>query len=254
MAPQSGVPWLGSMHHESYVRSRSVVALLVQEVSAVARHAHALQRDHHAPLIGLGQMPVLAPLHRDARDDLAVLLMMFALLRCHGDEELLLEPFRKLRQDFLLAPPHHDGRERGRHPIEIAVAGHPSVLVFRLVRVEETVRGSKPERIDEVDDRHQLLEPVLERRAGENDGVIGGDSLDRSGGARRPVLDALRLVEDHQIGSPAADAIEIGVNGVVVRDLEEGLFAERAARAGMRPSITTRGGRRRERSPATIGV
>src|SRR5204863_7134950 len=116
-------------------------------------------------------MTVLAPLHRDSRDDLPVLLMMLDLLRRHGHEEWLLDPFRKLLENFLLAPPQNHGRERRRNAIEIAVAGHAPVFVFRLMRVEELVRRAEPEGIDEVDDRHQLFERVLERRAGEDDRI-----------------------------------------------------------------------------------
>src|SRR5215218_6202356 len=39
--------------------------------------------------------------------------------------------------------------------------------------------------------------------------------------SRRPVLDPLRLVEDDQVGRPAGDEIQVGVDRVVVRDLEE---------------------------------
>ena len=62
--------------------------------------------------------------------------------------------------------------------------------------VQQAERRPEAIEIDELHDRDQFFEPILERRAGEHDGVGRVDLLDAAGDARAPVLDALRLVED----------------------------------------------------------
>ena len=69
----------------------------------------------------------------------------------------------------------------------------------------------------------EFLQPVFQRRAGQHDGVFGGQALDAARGAGFPVLDALGFVQHDQIGRPAADRLGVAVDHVVVGDLEEGL-------------------------------
>ena len=52
--------------------------------------------------------------------------------------------------------------------------------------------------IDEVEDRPQVAEPVLDRRAGERDARVGLERLDGLGLLGRRILDRLGLVEDGQ--------------------------------------------------------
>ena len=91
---------------------------------------------------------------------------------------------------------------------------------------EKAERGAQPMLIHELDDREQLFQPILQRCAGENDRVGRCDPLDRTGDARGPVLDALGLIENDQIGRPTGDQIQIGVHGVVVGDLVKALGSE----------------------------
>ena len=65
-----------------------------------------------------------------------------------------------------------------------------------------------------------------ERGAGEHESVGRGDLLHAAGGSRVPVLDALRLVEDHEIRRPCRDQVEVPVHRVVVGDLVEALRPE----------------------------
>ena len=98
--------------------------------------------------------------------------------------------------------------------------------------VQQAEGRSKTEAIDELHDGDQFFQPVLQRRAGQHDGVGRGDLLDAAGGARVPVLDALGLVEDDQVGRPRVDQVEIAMNGVVIGDLEEGVGGEVDLAAG----------------------
>ena len=54
----------------------AVVGLVVEQVGAVAGHAHVLQGDLQPPLVGVRQEAGLAPALDDARDDVAVLVVV----------------------------------------------------------------------------------------------------------------------------------------------------------------------------------
>lgn len=86
--------------------------------------------------------------------------------------------------------------------------------------------------VDELDDGDELLDAVLERRAGQDQGERRGDLLDAPRDPRAPVLDPLRLVEDHELRRPPADEVEVVVERVVPRHLQERrVRVRRSARA-----------------------
>ena len=62
----------------------------------------------------------------------------------------------------------------------------------------ELLRRSQQPGIDEVEDRPQVAEPVLDRRAGERDARVGLELLDGPGLLGAGILDRLRLVEHGQ--------------------------------------------------------
>ena len=76
----------------------AVVGFPVQEIGAVAGHAHVLQGAGQAALVGVREKAGLAPAVDDAGDDFAVFLMMAALLRGHGHEQRVVHPFGQLVQ------------------------------------------------------------------------------------------------------------------------------------------------------------
>src|SRR5260221_643849 len=57
----------------------AVIRALIEQIRAVTRHAHPLQGDHQPALVTLGEVAVSAPFRRDARHDLLILLVIFAL-------------------------------------------------------------------------------------------------------------------------------------------------------------------------------
>src|SRR5262249_5988405 len=199
-----------------------------------ALYAHTVERNVQSPLVGFVQEAVAAPLVDDADHDLAILLVVRELLGRHRQDEALLEPARELRQDLGLAPPDEYRRQCATDPVEIAVADHPASVVDELVVVEEAVRRPEPVAVDELDERDQLLESVLQRGTAEDDRVGRPDLLDAPRSARRPVLDALGLVEDYDVGRPALNHLEVAVDGVVVGDLVESVGEELGVPRGKR--------------------
>lgn len=72
-----------------FVRFDPEVRLVIQQVGAVAAHAHVLETNHEPALIGLREELVPAPLRHDPRDSLAVLLVVRTLLARHRHNKVL---------------------------------------------------------------------------------------------------------------------------------------------------------------------
>ena len=69
---------------------------------------------------------------------------------------------------------------------------------------DERRAGPDEARVGEVEDRPQVAEPVLDRRAGERQPGVGRDAAQLLGGVARRVLDRLRLVEHDRAPSASA--------------------------------------------------
>jgi len=69
--------------------------------------------------------------------------------------------------------------------------------------------------INHLDQRMQFVQLVFHRRAGEHEAARAVDPSHRLGGAGRPVLDALRLIEDEQIHPPLLDRRQITVQAII---------------------------------------
>ena len=109
-------------------------------------------------------------------------------------------------------------------------------------------RGQAPLRlqrhvVDPLDDRRQLVDPVLHRRAGQHETVRRIQALDRQRRLRRPVLDPLRLVEHDEVRRPAANDVNVANELLVVAQEESApTRLERGAALGGR-AVDDGGGR-----------
>ncbi len=77
------------------------------------------------------------------------------------------------------------------------------------VIVQELERRAEPAVVHELHDAVQFLQLVLQRRAGQHDGVTAAQLLDGPRRLRFPVLDALGLVEHDQVGLPGVQLVEV---------------------------------------------
>jgi len=114
-----------------------------------------------------GQEAGAAPALHDAAHGLAVLLVVHALGLGQRHEEVVVDPLGQLGQHLVLAPAQHDRRQRRADPVEVAIADHPPPLVAQLVLVQQAPGGPEPLPVDELHDRDQFLQPVLQRGARE---------------------------------------------------------------------------------------
>jgi hypothetical protein len=103
----------------------------------------------------------------------------------------------------------HDRRQCLTDLLEPGIAGDSSALILDLVLVQQLPRRPQPVLIDELNDRDQLFELVLQGGAGQHDRVGTVDALQGPRGDGVPVLHPLRLIDDHEIGRPSGDKIEV---------------------------------------------
>jgi hypothetical protein len=199
----------------------AMVCFVVEQEGAVARHAHVLQGAAHAQLVLLGEKARVPPAVHEACHLGAVFLVMIGLLWSHRYEQGVVDALGQLFEDRRLASPQHDRGQCLANLLQLAVADDAAAFVALLVFVEQAPGRAEAMLVDELDDRDQLLEAVFQRRAGEHQGVGAVDALQRARGDGVPVLDALRLVDDHQVRRPGLDQVEVAAQGFVVGDLAE---------------------------------
>ena len=77
--------------------------------------------------------------------------MVDVLLRCHRHEQVLVEPFRQLRQHLILGPANQHWRQRLADSIKIAIANDLAVVITHLMIGQESERWPEPMPIDEPD-------------------------------------------------------------------------------------------------------
>ena len=204
----------------------TMIVRVIDEVAVVAGHAHAQQGDQSAGVCRLPRDSDSAAISARSRDNFPVLSVMFQLVIGHGHEDVRVDAFGQLVEHHVLLPAHQDRLEGLADLIQVLVADHLADVVVDLMIVQQLEGGAEPIAVDELHDGDQLFQAILQRRSREHDGIGGSDALDAAGHARVPVLDALGLVENDQVGVPGLDKIEIAMDGVVVHDLEEGIGAE----------------------------
>ena len=155
----------------------------------------------------------------DAGNRLFVLRVIRHLQFGHRHEDGLIEPAGELVGDDVFFAPQENGLERAAELVEIAIAGHLADFVDDLVLVHEAIGRAEAEAVDKLNDGDKLFQAVLQGRAGEDDGIRRLHFFDGPGHARGPVLDTLRFVQNHQVGSELFDEIEVRVDGVIIEDL-----------------------------------
>ena len=87
--------------------------------------------------------------------------------------------------------------------------------------VEKSKCRSETPVVDELDDREKIVEPILQRRAGEHEGERRTQALDGLSRLRFPVLDALALIQNDQIPLHALDRDKVTQYLLVVADGEK---------------------------------
>ena len=117
--------------------------------------------------------------------------------------------------------------------VEVLVADGATFFVQLVEVAVEAEQRAEDVRVEELDDGVDLVDAVLDRRAGEHEGVAASQALDGHGGLGLPVLDALGLVEnDHIRCQGGIDLVHIRADLLVVGEGEERRFVVLAQTLG----------------------
>ena len=145
--------------------------------------------------------------------------------------------------DIGLAAAEHHRLQPAAQFGEVLIVDRPAALVeFVEVAVEAEQRPDQF-RVEVLDDRIELVDAVLDWRAGQHEGIGRAQRLHLPRRLDLPVLDALRLVEHDHVGmQDLVDVRRIAEHLLVVHDGEECGLAVGARRAGRGPN-TERAGR-----------
>src|SRR6185369_235836 len=118
---------------------------------------------------------------------------------------------RELGLDLRLAAAEEDRAEPAVELGQVLVARRPAAVVKQVEVAVEAEERAEDRRIEELDDRVDLVDAVLDRRAGQDEGVGAREALDGLGGLALPVLDPLCLVEDDDVRSETPhDLLAVG--------------------------------------------
>ena len=138
--------------------------LLVDEERTVGRHAaheepHAQPKDVHLGEVGFSH---------DLAHGAHMRVVQLFLFVARRDADDLHGAGRELEPNRVARAPKKDGGESSAEIVEVFVAGELPALVEAVVAMVETKVRTEALRIDEADDRVEIVEPVLERRARED--------------------------------------------------------------------------------------
>lgn len=141
----------------------------------------------------------------------------------HGDEVGVDGAAGELVLHLVLAPPQ---QHRPQAPVQLAqvlVSHRPAALVQLVEVAVEAEEGAEDPGIQELDDGVEIVDAVLQRRAGQDEGVPALQALDRLRRLGAPVLDPLRLVQDDRVRrQQALEVLAVGHHLLVVGQVEEG--------------------------------
>ena len=109
---------------------------VIEQVGAIASHAHVLQCAGQARAIHFGEKTGATPATDDASDEVPVLRVMRALLGGERHEERVIDPRWQLLRHFGLASTQHDRRQGAAYLVEVPIADHAPVVVALWVFVQ----------------------------------------------------------------------------------------------------------------------
>ena len=189
----------------------------------------------------------------------------------HGDPRV--RPLRELGQHLLADPPDHAARQAAPQRVEVSGAADLGLPVHRSrVPGHESPLRLERQIVHPLDDRRQLVDPVLHRRSRQDQAIRGVELLHGQRGLGRPVLDPLSLIQNDEVRVPVADHVQVADQLLVVGHQESAAaFAEcRAPLPGVaidhggggvgeelplaKPLRLERGGDDQEPSAETAGV
>ena len=155
-------------------------------------------------------------------DDAFVDVIFALLLGAERDEVIAVGAFGQFGFHVGLAAAQHEGLDALRAVCRgCGSRGAAAVVQFVILAVEPEQRAEQG-RVEEIHQRIQFVDAVLDGRAGEDEGVAAAQAFDGLGGFGAPVLDALGFVQHHDVRpQPRVDVQRVGQHLLVIDDGEE---------------------------------
>ena len=191
--------------------------LLVHQERAVRRHAAHEQRFLQAQQVHLADVF----LTDNGADDTHVGTVHFQLFVGGCNAEDLSRAWRQIAHHRCPGASEQDRLQLLAQIGKFLVAQYFALFVHNAMPVEKAEGGSQPAVVDELDHRIQIVQPVLQRRAGQNQGERRSKAFDDTAGFGFPVLDALAFVQDDQVPFHTLNGQDVAQNLLVVADREE---------------------------------
>ena len=193
----------------------------IEDRRRVADHAHAGEQHLQAVEFLRRQRPPLR-LREEAGGRLAVVRVAQRLLLDHRHEIGLHRAAREFGLDVGLAAAEHHRLQAAAQFAEVLVVDRAAPLVEFVEVAVETEQRPDQFWVEVLDDRIELVDAVLDRRAGQHEGIGRAQRFDPPRGLDLPVLDALRLVEHDHVGMQyLVDVPRVAEHLLVVHDGEE---------------------------------
>ena len=201
----------------------------IEDVIGVTDHPHHVEVAKQLVLLLLGQRAALGDAGQ-ARDDALVAFVFALLLGAQGDEVVAVGAFGQLGLHVGFASAKHVGLDAFMELVEVAITGGTATVVEVVVVAVKPEQRTQQGRVEEVHQRIQLVNAVLDGRAGEDESVTAAQALDGLGGLGAPVLDPLRFVQHDDVGpQPVVDLQRVGEHLLIIDDGEERLYGRRLA-------------------------
>jgi len=122
-----------------------------------------------------------------------------ALLRIHRHKHRAVRPVRQLLLDICLAPAQQKRPDAFTQALQVFVSFRPAVRVEHVKIAVKAEERAQHLRIQHGHQRIDVINAVLQRRAGQHKHIAALELFHGLRGLGVPVLDALRLVQDHAV-------------------------------------------------------
>ena len=170
-------------------------------------------------------------------DDALVAVVFALLFGAERDEVVAVGAFGQLGLHVGLAAAQHVGLDALVQFVQVAIGGGPAAVVQFVILAVEAEQRAEQRRVEEIHQRIQFVDAVLDGRAGEDESIAAAQALDGLGGLGAPVLDALRFVQHHDVRpQPVVDVQRVGQHLLVIDDGEERSGAGVRLRCSRRPA------------------
>ena len=185
-------------HPLEFLELRADAAGGIEDERRVAQHPHACEQPLQPFELLLRQRPPLGDVDQTRGLPLELVVAQ-ALLVGHADQVVRDGAAGQFGLHVALAPAEHHRLQPAHQLVEVLVADRTAAFVKVVKIAIEAEQRTQQAGIEVLHDRVDLVDAVLDRRAGQHERIGRRQRLHRARRLGVPVLDPLRLVEDDDV-------------------------------------------------------